>query len=149
MSENPDSGFKVVDRRPFGVDGTRREDVAAKPQEEKSTPKAQSKKASAAPSSPSLEMESPEYAEQEPSGFETLLDSLSSTAMFLLGLLPGPGGEPIAPDLVNARRAIDLIESLQQRGRPTPAENRLLDDVLYQLRLGFVEVQKRGAPKRK
>jgi len=53
--------------------------------------------------------------------------------------------------MVSARRTIDLLEVLQEktRGNLTPVESRLLEDVLYELRLSYVEVEKRGARKRR
>jgi hypothetical protein len=142
-----DSGFKVVDRRPFSVDGTRREGAEEETHERSSEPRTPV----AAPSAPSAAHEREEYLEGEASGFETLVTYLSTTAMFQLGALPGPGGERIPPDMVSARRTIDLIEVLQEktRGNLTPAEGRFLEDVLYELRLSYVEVEKRGARKRR
>ena len=66
--------------------------------------------------------------------------------MFQLGLLPGPGGERLPVDLANARMTIDLLDVLQEKtaGNLTEDESRLLDEVLYELRLSFVEVQKRA-----
>jgi hypothetical protein len=92
-----------------------------------------------------------EYFEPDGSGFETLVSYLSTTAMFQLGVLPGPSGERIPPDMVSARRTIDLLEVLQEktRGNLTPAESRFLEDVLYELRLSYVEVEKRGARKQR
>jgi hypothetical protein len=144
MPEEKDepSGFKVVDKRGFSADGKRREDGV----EEES--------AESRPQRPPLspdreELEAEDYGEVGPTGFDTLVSYLSTTAMFQLGLLPGPGGERIPVDLVNARRTIDLLEVLQQktRGNLTPAEARLLEDVLYELRLSYVEIEKRLAPK--
>jgi hypothetical protein len=85
------------------------------------------------------------------SGFATLVSYLSTTAMFQLGLLPGPGGERIPVDLPNARRTVDLLEVLQEKtqGNLTADESKMLDDVLYELRLTYVEVQKRVTPKSK
>jgi len=139
-----DSGFKVVDRRPFSVDGTRREDA----QNETEKPEARAK---APDQSRAVDREPEEYVEPEGSGFETLVSYLSTTAMFQLGVLPGPSGERIPPDMANARRTIDLLEVLQEktRGNLTPAEKRFLEDVLYELRLSYVEVEKRGTRKRR
>ena len=66
--------------------------------------------------------------------------------MFQLGLLPGPGGEHIPVDLTNARMTIDLLDVLQEKteGNLTEEESRMLAEVLYELRLSFVEVQKRA-----
>lgn len=140
-----DSGFKVVDRRPFSVDGQRRE-VA-----EKETEKPESRKAAPAPSRTAVDREPEEYLEPEGSGFETLVSYLSTTAMFQLGAIPGPGGERIPPDMLNARRTIDLLSVLQEktRGNLTPVESRFLEEVLYELRLSYVEVEKRAAAKKR
>jgi hypothetical protein len=139
------SGFRVVDRRPFAADGSRKEDVAA--EENKG-------EAAAAPEpsvqgAPTSEPRGPYEAES--SGFETLVSYLSTTAMFQLGLIAGPSGEHIPPDLPNAQRTVDLLEVLREKtqGNLTPSESRLLDDVLYELRMSFVEMQKRQAQKKK
>ena len=147
MSEgsSQDSGFKVVDRRPFSEDGTRRPDA------EKEIEKPEVRHVPPAPSSPVDDRERGEDFDLEGSGFETLVSSLSTTAMFQLGMLPGPGGERIPPDMLNARLTIDLLDVLKEKtqGNLTPAEARLLDDVLYRLRLAYVEVEKRGTTKKK
>ncbi|HUU14705.1 MAG TPA: DUF1844 domain-containing protein, partial [Terriglobia bacterium] len=84
-------------------------------------------------------------------GFETLVSYLSTTAMFQLGLLPGPGGERISPDLPNAHRTIDLLDVLREKTRGNLNENeaKLLDDVLYELRMSYVEIEKRMPAKGK
>jgi len=142
-----DSGFKVVDRRPFSVDGTRREGAEKETGEKSPEPRTPAP----APSAASAASEPEEYLGPEGSGFETLVSYLSTTAMFQLGVLPGPGGERIPPDMVSARRTIDLLDVLQEktRGNLTPAESRFLEDVLYELRLSYVEVEKRGARKQR
>ena len=136
------SGFKVVDRRSFTSEGTR---IPGQPEkaEEKQEPE---------PSIPPNPQAVPP-AEPEPEGeeaserFAMLVSYLSTTAMFQLGLLPGPGGEYIPADLANGSRTIDLLEVLQEktRGNLTRQESKLLDDVLYELRMTFLEVQKRAS----
>ncbi len=163
------SDFKVVDRRLFGADGTRR-DV---PREEEERQKITSEHAPAGSTKPaatsesrgssrgtpgvgaaaakSVEKESEEYGAEADSDFSALVSYLYTTAMFQLGLMQGPGGERIPPDLVNARRTIDLLEVLQKktRGNLTPTESKLLEDVLYDLRITFVDVQEQlGSKKR-
>ena len=143
--KNEPSGFKVVDRRTFSVDGTRRE--GAQEDVKKSESDFPPSRARGIPSEPERE----EAFEEGAAGFDTLVSYLSTTAMFQLGLLPGPGDEGIPADLVNARRTIDLLEVLQQKtqGNLTADEAKLLDDILYELRLSFVEVEKRRAKKGK
>ena len=137
------SGFKVVDRRGFASDGSRREEA---------TPAAASS-ASPAADSPAVEPSPPEPPPRKPEdqlgapGFETLVSYLSTTAFFQLGLLPGPGGERIPPDLPNARRTIDMLEVLQRKthGNLTAEEGQMLEEVLYEMRMTYVELQKRLA----
>jgi len=143
--ESSSSGFRVVDRRPFAADGSRKEGT---PHEEE--------KAEAAPARDrSTQFEPPSqptgpYDDESP-GFETLVSYLSTTAMFQLGLIPGPSGEHIPADLPNAKRTVDLLEVLQEKtqGNLSARESRLLEDVLYELRMSFVEMQKRQARKSK
>ena len=144
MANNKDepSGFRVVDRRPFSSNWTPREPSreAEKPPEKAPEP---------VPATPvQAEADAEEYADENAMGFDMLVSYLSTTAMFQLGLLEGPGGERIPPDLPNARRTIDLLQVLQEktRGNLTQRETKLLDDVLYDLRLSFVEIEKRLAP---
>ncbi len=136
------SGFKVVDRRTFTSEGQR-----IPGQSEKDERSWRSEPAGRAQPStpPSLEPESEAGISEESEPFAMLVSYLSTTAMFQLGLLPGPGGEYIPADLANGRRTIDLLEVLQEktRGNLTRQEAKLLDEVLYELRMTFVEVQKR------
>lgn len=137
------SGFKVVDRRTFTSEGQR---VPGQPEkeQEKWEPEPPT---SVQPSASPAEVQEPEgTVTEESERFAMLVSYLSTTAMFQLGLLPGPGGEYIPADLANGRRTIDLLEVLQEktRGNLTRQEAKLLDEVLYELRMTFVEVQKRA-----
>ena len=81
--------------------------------------------------------------------FMTLVVSLSQTALVHLGeVIDGEGaaGER-ALDLPMARQTIDLLGVLQEKtkGNLTGDEERLLDQVLYDLRLRFVEVAREAA----
>jgi hypothetical protein len=142
--EGSSSGFRVVDRRPFAADGSRKEDIPAEENKEVEAAPAQER---SAPSEPESQPRAPYY--DETPGFETLVSYLSTTAMFQLGLIPGPSGEPIPADMHNAKRTVDLLEVLQEKtqGNLTPSESRLLEEALYELRMGFVAVQKREARK--
>jgi hypothetical protein len=141
--KNESSGFKVVDRRAFTVEGS--------PRDESSSEVKRAEAPTPAEKAPRPQVVEPHEEEpsDEPSGFETLVSYLSTTTMFQLGLLPGPGGERIPPDMINAHRTIDLLAVLQEKtsGNLTPNETRLLDEVLYELRMTFVELQKRQARK--
>jgi Domain of unknown function (DUF1844) len=138
------SGFKVVDRRSFTSEGERN---PGKPEKDRVDHKPESRTAAEPVISP---LEEPEAGSTETSErFAMLVSYLSTTAMFQLGVLPGPGGEYIPTDFANASRTIDLLEVLQEktRGNLTPQETKLLDEVLYELRMTFLEVQKRASKK--
>ena len=139
------SAFRVVDRRSFTSEGERnpgQEEHAQQTEPQKQAPREQAPAADAGPESDLSE---------ESSGFATLVSYLSSTALYQLGMLPGPGGETLPPDLLNGRRTIGLLEVLEEktRGNLSKGEAKLLDDVLYELRLSFVEVQKQRVSNRK
>lgn len=76
--------------------------------------------------------------------FSTLILSLSQTALVHLGIAPPPDGGPSAPDLPLARQTIDMIGMLQEKtkGNLTGSEEHLMEQVLYDLRLKFVDRSK-------
>ena len=73
--------------------------------------------------------------------FERLVASLYMTAMMQLGLVHEEGQQPAA-DLLGAKQTIDTIGLLQEktRGNLTDQEQHLLQNCLYELRMGFVEL---------
>ena len=76
-----------------------------------------------------------------PIDFSTHVLSLASSAMIALGRMPAPGGETLAPDLETARHLIDVLGMLEQktRGNLDDAEGRLLQSLIYDLRVAFVD----------
>lgn len=73
----------------------------------------------------------------------TFFLSISSAAFMGLGI--GPGGETSEKvDLELARQNIDLLELMAEktRGNRTPEEDRLVQQLLFETRMRFVEVQK-------
>ena len=87
-------------------------------------------------------------ADQEPGiGFADFVISLARTAAVHFGDIEDPSlGERLEPNLVAAHQMIELIATLQQktRGNLTAPEEKLVDDLLYELRLRFVEAQQGG-----
>ena len=75
--------------------------------------------------------------------FEHLLSSLYMTALMQLGMMHPEGAQPRL-DLMGARSTIDTLTLLEQktRGNLTEAENKMLQQSLYELHLAFVEVTK-------
>lgn len=77
--------------------------------------------------------------------FAAFVLSLASTAAIHFGDVAPPGESHAAePNLEGARQMIDILELLQAktRGNLTAEERSLLEQVLYELRLRFVEAEK-------
>lgn len=74
--------------------------------------------------------------------FTTFVVSLSHSALLHLGDAPNPVDGKSEVDLPMARQTIDLLALLQEKthGNLTGAEERVLTQSLYDLRLRFVEV---------
>ena len=83
-----------------------------------------------------------------PIDFTTFVLSLSTSVLMNLGLVPGPDGSRVEPSLPMARQTIDLISLLQEktRGNLTGAEEQILGQILFDLRMRFIE--KAGRPSR-
>ncbi len=76
--------------------------------------------------------------------FTTLILSLHHSALMHLGDAPHPDGEAVVRDLPLARQSIDMIAMLEEKTKGNLAgdEERLIHQVLVELRLRFVEAQK-------
>jgi hypothetical protein len=85
-------------------------------------------------------------APPEPS-FAELVNLIVMQALAGLGLLAGPGGERIPPNIEVAKHFIDMLQMLEDKTKNnlTPDEKRLLDQVLYETRMSFVQMAGAGA----
>jgi hypothetical protein len=84
--------------------------------------------------------------EQQDSGitFTGFILSLATTAAVHFGDIDDPNtGERGEPNLAAAAQMIELIAMLQERtkGNLIEPEERLVDDLLYELRLRYVQAQ--------
>ena len=76
--------------------------------------------------------------------FAQFILSLGTTAAVHFGDLPDPAtGERGETNLVGAAQMIELLTLLQAKtqGNLEPAESKLLDDLLFDLRMRFVQAQ--------
>ena len=73
--------------------------------------------------------------------FERFMASLYMSAMMQLGLMHEQGGQPRV-DLIGARQTIDTLSLLSEKtkGNLTSTEETFLQNVLYELRMAYVEV---------
>ena len=79
--------------------------------------------------------------------FSGFVLSLASTAAIHFGDLPDPlTGERSEPNLQGAAQMIEILALLDQktRGNLTAEERQILEQVLYELRLRFVEASGKG-----
>lgn len=84
--------------------------------------------------------------------FNALVLSLGSSVVVHLGEAPDPvaGQKREQPDFTMAQQSIDLLGMLQEktRGNLTDEEARFLENMLFDLRMLYVQVSKRqDAPK--
>jgi hypothetical protein len=85
--------------------------------------------------------------EREGISFAEFIYSLGTTAAVAFGDIadPNTGGRG-EPNLAAAAQMIDIISMLQQKtqGNLSPEEAKFVDDLLYDLRMRFVQAQQQG-----
>ena len=125
--DGPERGFTVVDRRAGGGEAAKEAPPAASPPPREEPARG--------PSEP-----------LPPVDFAGFVLSLATSALYHMGFVGDPErDQPAAePDLPLARQTIDTLEMLQlkTRGNLDSEEGRLLEGVLYELHLRYVEVSK-------
>ena len=138
-SDRPPS-FTVNDRRAFDASGERKETASSSQAAPKTGQPGQA--IPVAPPRPEGEPALP------PADFATLVLSLGSSAIAYLGEVPAPGEEASERNLPMAKHAIDLLSVLQEktRGNLSAEEGQVLESLLFDLRLRYVEAVKPSAP---
>jgi len=73
--------------------------------------------------------------------FEQIVQSIYMTTIMQLGGGAQPGEQPKI-DLMGARQSVDMLAILAEKtkGNLTPAESQLMDNALFEVRMGFLEV---------
>jgi len=126
MPEQDNKGFTVTDRRTSAGEETKaKEQPAPEPKP-----------------GPAGEKTCPESLPEL--SFASFVISLNTSALIHLGLLPDPASGQIQPNPELARQTIDLLGVLKEKTANNLAqeEQDLLDNLLYDLRLKFVEICK-------
>ncbi|MFZ9889827.1 MAG: DUF1844 domain-containing protein [Myxococcota bacterium] len=146
-------GFKVVDRRRFGMDGEEREGVVERPAAPAPGPAAGHAAATAKPmpSAPSpAPAPAPEEADEADDGgltFSVFVQSLAQQCMLQLGMIPMPHSGQRELQLEGARDTIEVLDLMRAKtkGNLTPQEASLLEGVLYELRMTYVQINQQLA----
>ena len=116
-------GFRVTDRRRFAGAG---DDAAASEAGGADTP----------------ETPHPSGEPVEPVTFSTFVLGLSTQTLLHLGEIASPLDGKVEQDLAAAKHMIDILGILREktRGNLEQAEEHLLDSMLYDLRMRYVEL---------
>lgn len=145
MSENEEKmaggagkeGFKIEDRRKFTAEGDPIVSDGETDEERESAPateKAEERK------SEEPEAQAQESAEDDVD-FAGFLLSLATSAMAHLGEVPDPETGSTTENLPAAKQMIDILSILQKKtkGNLERDEERLLDNLLYELRMKYLK----------
>jgi len=130
-------GFTVQDRRRF-------------------SPETGDARADAPEQSAAAEASKPERERAEPAGqtdheplpeinFSAFVISLSTQALMHLGEIANPISEKVEVDVPVAKQMIDILAMLRDktRGNLNASEDRLMEDILFDLRMKYVEAVKK------
>src|SRR6267142_2171781 len=131
-SSEPEESFKVTDRRRRG------DEEPARPVEPRREPAAPPRAAAAPPASAP--------APGDPGrSLVGLFMMLGSSALMALGEADPTTGQRAERDLPMAAEVIDLLALLRDKteGRRSPDETQVLDELLYDLQLRYVNATKR------
>lgn len=130
--ETEGKGFTVKDRRSFGEEGDLRE---TKKEERPASETKEEKK-------PNTETKAPPLPEVN---FNSLIFSLSSSALLALGEIADPQTGQKREDLPMAKHSIDIISMLKDKtkGNLDSEEQKFIDGMLTDLRLRYVKAVNR------
>jgi hypothetical protein len=145
-----DKAFNVRDRRSY-LSGEAEGETSAKKSAEKE-PSAEEKKQ---PAQAASREEAPpgKMAEEQAEGtfpvnFSSFILSLATSALIHLGEEANPATGEKSVQLPMARQVIDLLSLLEEKtkGNLTKEEEALISQVLFTLRMRFVETEKKRRP---
>lgn len=160
--EGEQRGFKVVDRRRFTAEGEERQGADVPKDEPRPEPTPPPPAASPAGQAAAAAAPPPAADEKRPSDgdgkgaadedtggltFAIFVQSLAQQAMMQLGLIPMPHTGQREMQLEAAHDTIDVLALLKNRtkGNLTPEESQLLEGVLYELRMTYVQINQQLA----
>jgi uncharacterized protein DUF1844 len=136
--EKPEAkGFTVQDRRRFSPEtGEVREEA---PEADASMERQTTEHPASTDESDAQQGPLPEIS------FSTFVISLSTQALMHLGEIANPLNQKVETDIPVAKQMIDILGMLREktRGNLNPGEERLMEDILFDLRMKYVEAVKK------
>ena len=144
-----DEGFKIQDKRRFDESGNRKDSdgnanenvSSAEPSQEASPTDGIEKEVDTSSQEQFVMKDSPEDSGAHPPiDYSSFVLSLATQAMVQLGEMDPPPGVEIPKNRQAAKHSIDVLEmlSVKTRGNLSEAEQRLTEEILHSLRIGFV-----------
>jgi hypothetical protein len=144
--EEKSKGFKVEDRRRFSSEGDLKPEHRGA--EAAAAPAAQPSPSTAASGSPPPAPTASHGLDAAPDEitFATFMVGLSTQALMHLGEIQDPQDEQAGVNLVAAQQLIDIVGMLKDktRGNLDRNEEALIDAILFELRMKYVERSRHG-----
>ena len=156
---NEEVSFKVADRRKFNADGSVRDGVVL--DEPRPEPAKAAERPAPSPESPSIsnnvdepsdeagEMVDAKYDDDteihgadDPASFVNFLSTLATNAAAALGAVPHPATGKRSLDLETGKYWLDILGMIRDKTKNNlhPQESRLLDGLLGDLRMQYVQL---------
>lgn len=137
QSEEKDKGFKVQDRRRFSAEGELKPEHRGQDEPRPAREEAPAAGASSAQAAPR-----PAPGRPDEINFATFIVGLSTQALLHLGEIHDPSTNNPVRDLPAAQQLIDILGLLREktRGNLDHDEAGLLDSILFDLRMKYVEI---------
>ncbi len=144
--------FKVADKRKFNADGSLREGVTLEPAKVEEKPAEPGPKVETPPAEEIAAVPEAsdvgEYADgempgaEDPASFVNFLSTLATNAAAALGAMPHPATGQRSLDLDSGKYWLDILSMLRDKtkGNLQYQENRLLDGLLADLRMQYVQI---------
>ncbi|RPJ61641.1 MAG: DUF1844 domain-containing protein [Acidobacteria bacterium] len=151
--KDQESGFKITDRRLFTEEGEPRPEAQRPPSPQPQREKSAESRTQAPPPRPAPRprpQDQTRPGKQAPGEEELSIDfpsfllSMATSAMVHMGEVADPATGRPAENLQAARQTIDILTILREKtqGNLSAEEQRLLDGLLYELRLKFLNKSK-------
>jgi hypothetical protein len=146
--EREEKGFVVKDRRRVSLDSTAQGvDESESDETKESTPAEKASEEQERPKGKEEDFSQESHESHIPFPevtFSTFVVSLSQSALLHLGEIPDPSTQTPHVDLSLAKHIIDTLGMLEEKtqGNLQPDEERILKEILYGLRMRYV--QKKG-----
>lgn len=127
MGAEEPKGFEIRDRRGRGADDDPSSEAGATSPQRQPEPSASSQ---------------PAFQATPPVTFSSLVFSMGTTALMLMGEQLDPGQQRLPVNLAQAKEIIDILSVLEAKtkGNLTSEEQAVLGDMLYALRMKYVDL---------